>query len=236
MNYRATILTSIYKSSEFLFHFLLDAKRQSIFSEIEFLLLDCNEDNDFEDYDIIKPFLDIPNFKYIRLGKCTVYEAWNKGIELASAPILGNWNTDDRRAYNSLDYQVSFLENNIEYDVCYGPTIINTYANEIFELCESNLMHPSYDATIENQLNHNSPHSHPIWRKSIHDRFGLFDTTFFSAADYDMWFRVLSEGVKMKNLPELIGLYYRNPNGISSNSKNFNKAIDECLIIRKKYQ
>ena len=58
---RVSIITSIYKSSKFLFDFLLDVKRQSIFQDSEILLLDANEDH--LDYEIIKPFLDIENFK-----------------------------------------------------------------------------------------------------------------------------------------------------------------------------
>ena len=80
---RVTVITSIYKASEFLFDFLLDVKRQSIFSESEILLLDANEDPDNEDAKTISKFKGIPNFKYSYIGKCSVYEAWNKCIKLA---------------------------------------------------------------------------------------------------------------------------------------------------------
>jgi hypothetical protein len=165
-----------------------------------------------------------------------VYEAWNKGIELSSSDLLSNWNLDDRRSYNSLQKQVEFLESNLDSDVCYGQTIVSYKENEIFEYCESKTIHPALDGTFENQLIHNSPHCLPVWKKSIHDRFGVFDINYFSGADYDMWFRVLKGGGKLSKMNIISGLYYRNPSGISSDKNTLQKAIDEVLSIRKKYQ
>lgn len=235
MKFRTSIITSIYNSSEFLYEFLIDVKRQTIFHECELILLDCNDKDNCEDYEIIKPFLSFPNIKYFKLEKCTVYEAWNIGIDLSSSGIITNWNTDDRRAFDSLEKQVTFLENNPDYDLCYGPTLISEIPNEVFEFCQSNVYYPALESSIENQLKHNSPHCLPVWRKSIHDRFGKFDTNYFSAADYDMWFKILKGGGKMKALKDYVGIYYRNPNGISSNNKNLQRALNEVLKIRSKY-
>lgn len=231
---RVSIITSIFKASDFLFDFLLDVKRQTIFPESEVLLLDANED-DF-DFEIIRPFLDIANFKYFKIGNCTIYEAWNKGIDLAQSKILTNWNADDRRSVKSLSNQVSFLEQNEDVDVCYGPTIVTDIPNQLFEFCLSNSIYPALDGSLENLLKHNSPHCLPVWRKSIHERFGLFDTSYFSAADYDMWFRVLKGGGKISPIEEIVGLYYQNPNGISTNSTSLNNALKEVYSIRDKYK
>jgi hypothetical protein len=233
MSYRVSVITSIYKSEKFLFDWFLDIKRQSIFSEAEFILLDCNDDD--ADLATIESFLPSSNIKYHKLGFCSVYEAWNKGIELSSSNLLTNWNTDDRRSISSLSKQVSFLEQNDDVDVCYGPTIISNIPNELFEHCSSEFMFPSLEGSLENLLEHNSPHCLPVWRKSIHERFGLFDTSYFSAADYDMWFRVLKGGGKIAPIEEVVGLYYENPNGVSTNSKSLDRALEEVFNIRDKY-
>lgn len=233
MAYRVSVITSIYKSSEFLFDFLIDAKRQSIFPETEVLLLDCNEDD--ADFKIIEQFLPNPNLHYYRIGKCSVYEAWNTGVALSSAPLLTNWNTDDRRAFDSLERQVKHMEAETSCDVCYGPTVVSVIPNEVFEYCSSNKLFPALEGTLENQMRHNSPHCLPVWRKSIHEKLGGFDTQYFSAADYDMWFRVLRDGGRLDCLPDPVGLYYRNPIGISSNQKTLDKAFKEVIDIRKKY-
>ena len=232
---RVSIITSVYKASEFLFDFLLDVKRQSIFPNSEVLILDANEDQDNEDFKIISKFEGIPNFKYTHIGKCSVYEAWNKGVELARSPIITNWNVDDRRCVGSLEHQVNFLENNKDIDLCYGRLKISNIKNETFEDCKSNRFWAALDGTIENQLKHNSPHCLPVWRKDVHDRFGIFNESYFSASDYDMWFRVLKGGGCLKKLNEIVGVYYENPKSISRNRKTLEKALKEVFLIREKY-
>lgn len=228
-----SVITSIYDGSKFLFDFLCDVKRQSIFKDIEVLLLDANEDD--RDFKTIEPFLDFPQFKYHRVGKCSIYEAWNKGTELAASSLLTNWNIDDRRAYNSLEHQVSFMKENEDCDVCYGPTIISEIPNEIFEFTRFQATFPAWDGTKENMLKHNSPHCLPVWRKSIHERFGYFDTSYRYAADYDLWLRVLLGGGNLRTIGKTTGLYFRNPEGLSSGSKTLQAALEEVWAVRKKY-
>ena len=234
MKYRVSVITSIFKAGDFIQHFLQDIRRQSIFHECEFLLLDAGSpDNEFL---VIEPYLSYTNIKYINIGNCSVYEAWNKGIELSNSDLLTNWNTDDRRSYNSLQKQVEFLESNLDSDVCYGQTIVSYKENESFEFCKSKDVYQALDGTFENQLIHNSPHCLPVWRKSIHSRFGVFDCSYFSAADYDMWFRVLKGGGKLSRIDITTGLYYKNANGVSTNQNTLQKAINEVLSIRLKYK
>jgi hypothetical protein len=233
---RVSIITSIFNSSKFLFDFLLDVKRQTIFSDCEVLLLDANENDNNDDYKIIKDFAGIENFKYFKIDKCSVYEAWNFGIDVSNSDILTNWNTDDRRSYNSLELQVNFLEKNAEYDGCYGSSIISKIENERFEDCLSDELYHTLDFTLENQLLYNSPHCMPVWRKSIHDICGKFDTSYRSAADYDMWMKVLKNGIKFKKIDATVGLYYLNPIGVSTNAEFREKTLFEELSIRNKYR
>jgi glycosyltransferase involved in cell wall biosynthesis len=230
---KISVITSIFNSPLFIEGFLKDALRQSIFFDCEFLLLDCNDhDNDFK---LIEPFLTWTPFKYHKIGKCSIYEAWNKGIELSSSDLLSNWNTDDRRKFNSLEIQYEYMKENPICDVCYGPTHISHIPNEIFEEHSPNTIYPALEGTLENQLKHNSPHCLPVWRKNIHAKFGMFDTSYISASDYDMWFRVLKGGGVLSNIEINTGLYYHNPSGISTNQRNLQGLFEEVLSVRKKY-
>ena len=74
-----------------------------------------------------------------------------------------------------------------------------------------------------------------MWRKSIHDKYGYFNETLKYAADYDMWLRAADEGSQMYKIDEALGLYYRNPNGISSNEDNLAEAIAEVNILKMQY-
>jgi hypothetical protein len=233
MSYRLSVITSIFKASEFIDHFLLDIRRQSIFHECEFLLLDANSPD--EELENIKPFLSLSNIKYINIGNCNVYEAWNKGIELSNSNFLTNWNTDDRRAYNSLEKQIEILESSHDIDLCYGYTIQTDKPNVNFEFHNKDKILNCYEGKMEDMLVINSPHCFPMWRKDIHEKFGLFNSNYFSAADYDMWLRVLAGGGKFQKLNEIVGAYYHNPNGISTKQETLRMAVDEVKEVRKKY-
>ena len=235
MKPKVSVITSIYKSSKFIYDFLIDVKRQTIFPESEILLLDANPEGEDSDYDIIKNFLHLKPFKYKRIKECNVYEAWNQGIQLASSDLISNWNTDDRRKVNSLKTQVDFLESNEEVDVCYGALLISDKENEVFEFCDTKKTWPVLEGSLEDQLKHNSPHCLPVWRKSIHDRFGDFDSSYFSAGDYEMRFRVLKGGGRLGKINEILGLYYENPNSISRKQETYKKACNEVAQIRRKY-
>jgi hypothetical protein len=84
-------------------------------------------------------------------------------------------------------------------------------------------------------LVHNSPHCLPVWRKSLHQKFGYFKPEYPVAADYEMWLRALIGGAKFKMVQGLIGSYYRNPTGNSSNPLHLEGAYKEIAEIRKIY-
>jgi len=46
----------------------------------------------------------------------------------------------------------------------------------------------------------------PVWRRSLHDRFGLFDAQLTSAGDYEFWLRI-SHRAHFIHLPQTLGLY-----------------------------
>jgi hypothetical protein len=50
-----------------------------------------------------------------------------------------------------------------------------------------------------------------------------------------MWLRALSKGSKFGRLNDVVGSYYRNPKGISSNPENLDRAVEEVMAVRKFY-
>ena len=78
------------------------------------------------------------------------------------------------------------------------------------------------------------PHASPMWKRSLHDDAGKFDDTFKSAGDWEMWLRAASKGKKFKKIPNVLGLYYFNPKGISTNPDNFSwKQAEEKKVFEK---
>lgn len=234
---RVSIITSIFKSERFIEHFLHDVSRQTIFSDCEILLLNAdspeNEEKHILEFEKFFP----KNVVYKKLDKrYSIYETWNMGADLASSSIITNWNTDDRRVFNSLENQVKEFENDKSLDVCYGPTLTTYVENESVEYSKSTDGFGCYEATLQNMLVNNSPHCLPMWRKDLHERFGYFDIKYPIAGDYEMWLRALVGGAKFKMMKDLVGSYYRNPTGNSSDPRNLEKAFKEIYEIREIYK
>lgn len=235
-NPKVSIITSVFKSEKFIYHFLSDVARQTIFLDCELIFLNANSPENEEKYILEFQKCFPNNVVYKKLDKqYSVYETWNMGIDLSTAEILTNWNTDDRRVFNSLEKQYEEFCKDPELDVCYGPTLTTSFENENVEFCKSKEGFGCFEPEINIMLKNNSPHCLPMWRKRIHDKFGKFDTQYFSAGDYEMWLRAMVGGSKFKKVNYLIGSYYQNPNGISTNQKTLLKALEEVSNVRKKY-
>jgi len=89
MYYKCSLFCSFYEAGKFIEGYLKNVYEQSIFQDMEFILLDCaspdNEGVNFLDS------LTEPNIKYVRLEKDPgLYAAWNIAVDLCSAPIIGN--------------------------------------------------------------------------------------------------------------------------------------------------
>lgn len=228
---RASILTSIYNGEKFLDGFLQNVISQTFINQVEVLLLDAKSTDSSES--IIKKYKH-PSLKYVKLDKkYSIYETWNIGINLSKSDILTNWNTDDRRKNNSIETQTIYMENNIDCDICYGYVAWSFKENESFD--ENNLseIYPCFNVSLETMIKNNSPHCMPFWRKSLHDKFGLFDTNYPTAADFEFWMKCLYGGSKFNKIHDIVGSYYYNPNGLSTNSQSSN--IKEGSEIKEKY-
>jgi glycosyltransferase involved in cell wall biosynthesis len=231
---KLTVITSVYNSEFFIKDFLDDIRRQSIFKDCEFLFLDADSTDNCRQ-EILEFALGYKNVQYFNVGKKNIYETWNIGVSLSRSEILTNWNTDDRRLPNSLEKQYNFLMDNEDVDLCYGETLWVDTPNIKTKDCDQSSKSPCLDASMQTMLQFNSPHCLPMWRKSLHRQYGMFNETFFSAGDYEMWMRALSRGCKFGRLNEVVGSYYRNPKGISSNPDNLDRAVGEVMAIRKFY-
>ena len=75
-----------------------------------------------------------------------------------------------------------------------------------------------------------------MWRKSLHDKNGYFNDAYKSAGDWDFWLKCAFEGSKFVKHPEVLGVYYFNPTGISTNPENNSWKKKEEFEIFKKYQ
>jgi glycosyltransferase involved in cell wall biosynthesis len=234
---KVSIITSVYNGDEFIRPFLEDITRQSIFKDkCELVLVDANSPGNEEE--VIREYMDkFPdNIVYKKLDKDPgIYGTWNIGVELATGDFLTNANLDDRKAVNSLERHAKELFSNEDIDLVYADLLITDQPNETFENNNSNNRRYNFpEFTLDNLKMVNMPHSNPMWRKEVHEKYGLFDDKYRSAGDWEMWLRAASQGSKFKKIEDVLGLYYFNPKGVSTNPENFEwKRAEETEVYEK---
>jgi len=229
---QASIITSIYNGEKFLRGFLDNVLSQTCINSIEVLLLDaCSTDST---PDIIKEY-NHPSLKYHKLeSRLPITDTMNYAIDLSSTDILSFWNVDDRRDNTSLDLQIEYLNNNLNCDICYGYVAWSFIENQTFEENDLSQIYPCLDVSIESLMINNSPNCLPLWRKKLHKELGYFDTDFGTASDYEFWMRCASNNKKFGKFYRIVGSYYYNPEGLSTNSNSSNASESE--LIKSKYK
>ena len=233
--YKCSSFCSFFKGEKFIEGYIQNMLQQSIFNEIEFIFLDCASPESEAEY--IKPICQkYGNIKYFRLEKDPgLYQAWNYAVKLCSAPVIGNWNIDDRKSVNSFEILLKQFEKTPDLDVCYGITYVSTIANEKYEDNNYTLVYPCIQHSLENLLKNNSPHCMPLWKKEVHDRYGYFDETYKSAADGEFWLRCAFSGATISMVNHPVGLYYHNPTGRSTNPETLQEMLIEVKRSRETY-
>lgn len=209
-------------------------RRQTFFDLCEWIFVDAASPQN--EFDLIKPFAD--EHENVILHKLDqdkgVYDTWNYAIKNSSAPYISNWNCDDRRAPWALERQIKTLDENPSVGLVYNIILETPRPNETFEFNTSKSVWPCLDFSKENLYRVNSPHNSPMWRRSLHDDFGYFNTEYKSASDYDMWVRAVLGGAKFLKINEPLSLYYRSPDGVSTNSVDLEKNVADFKEIREK--
>ncbi len=233
---RVSIITSIFKGDEFIKGFLADIVQQSIFKHCELILINANSPGKEES--IIKQYVPrYPNIRYIKLGKDPgLYGVWNVGIKMALSDFITNANLDDRRNPRSLEIEAKALEQNPSVDLVYGDFLCTKRANETFKhhTAKTIVKHPDFQLCYMSSC---LPGPQPMWRKSMHTKYGLFDEKFLSCGDWEMWCRAVSKGSRFKKIPNFVtGLYYYNPAGLSTDEAKLEIRTMEYNLIVKTYR
>ena len=230
-----SIITSLYKGGDYINFFLENITSQTIFTELcELIIIDADSPED--EYKIIQEYMgNHGNIKYIRTDEVIgIYDAWNLGVQNASGLFLTNANLDDARSLDCLEKQASALLKNKDCDLVYQDFYYSFTPNLPFDIvAECNVKSRLPVVTRANMLQFNSPHNAPMWRKSLHERIGLFNTRYKAAGDYEMWLRALLHGSKFTKIHEPLAVYYNNPFGLSTRSET--AGIDEANDIYSTY-
>ncbi|MDR3646463.1 MAG: glycosyltransferase [Candidatus Babeliales bacterium] len=229
---KVSIITSIYKGEIFIEHFLQEITKQTIFNQCELILINANSPENEEK--IIKPYLKkYKNIIYKKLKKrVTIYSAWNEAIRLASGRYLTNANVDDRLEYTCYETYVKTLDKYKSVDLVYSDGYQTNIINTAFAPNPriGTISKPEFSKMY---LRYNClPSFNPMWRKKLHNKFGLFNENFTIVGDWEFWIRIARNDVKFKKVPGFYGLAYHNPMGLSTNGQTMDLLAKEKLLVR----
>ncbi|MEQ8223325.1 MAG: glycosyltransferase, partial [Candidatus Eremiobacterota bacterium] len=229
--YIVSAIVSCYNSEKFLRGCLQDLELQTIANNLEIIVV--NSGSQQNEKSIVEEFQSIyDNIVYIHTEEReTIYKAWNRAIMASRGKYITNANTDDRHRPDALGIMSHYLDNHPSVDVVYGDQLITHIPNETFSVSNSN-QRWNWPEFLYSELEKRCMIGpQPVWRKSLHDKFGLFREEFFSAGDYEFWMRI-GKYVNFSLIPQILGLYYKNPYGIELSSS---KSMEEAYKIWKDY-
>jgi glycosyltransferase involved in cell wall biosynthesis len=227
---KISIITSVYDGDEFIESFLEDITRQTIFEEkCELIMINANSPGNEEEV-ILKYQEKYPNnIVYKKLDDDPgIYGVWNMAIKMASGEYITNANLDDRKAPFSIERHAKSLLTRQECDLVYADSYVVHEPNKKWENIESNCQRYNFEQfSPKAMLRGNLPHNNPMWKKSLHDKFGFFNENYRSASDWEFWLTCTVGGSKFSKINETLGIYYFNPKGISTNFENFSWKQEE---------
>ena len=227
-----TAIVSTYNAERFMRGCLEDLVAQSIFDEIEVLVIDSGSTQG--ESAICTEFTrEYPQIKLIRTEREPLYNAWNRAIPLARGKYLTNANTDDRHRRDFMEVMAAALQQNADAALVYADQFISQTENETFEQCEGRgaRLRRWPDYTPLDLMLRCITGSQPMWRKSLHGVHGLFNTNYRIAADYDMWLRLANEQPLLR-VPGVLGVLFDSPNTISGGN-NLLQLNREVLTIQQ---
>lgn len=182
----------------------LEQTIQSVLSQtydyVEYIIIDGQSTD--KTIDIIKKYED--KIDYWISGKDDgIYDAMNKGIQLAHGELIGILNADDYYNENAVKLIVQAYEKT-NADVFHGDMIVVNQNN-------LNRMKPD-----ETKMNEKPSIFHPTCfiKKSVYQTIGSFDTKYKISADYDFLLRCIQHKYVLNYIPE--PLTYFRPGGMSA--------------------
>jgi hypothetical protein len=159
-------------------------------------------------------------------GIPTIYDAWNMMIEKVETPYITNANTDDYIYKNGYKLMADALDNHPKFAVAYPNLDIDTKGHvETLETKEGDFEFLMSNCFIGPM---------PMWRKSLHDKYGLFNEKLHVAGDYDFWLRIAAQGERFFHVRgEPLGKYVNRSD--SAEHREALRSIWETAKVRSPY-
>jgi len=159
-----------------------------------------------------------------------IYDALNKGLELAKGDVIGFLHADDVLADNNVISDIAEIFLNPEIDVVYGDLeyVKKDNTNHV-------VRHWKSDSFIQSKLKMGwmPPHPTVYIRKSVYENIGFFNRDYTISADYDHMLRVFSTSNNLFHYIPRVLVRMRIGGQSNKSIKNIiKKSLQDYKIIR----
>lgn len=160
-----------------------------------------------------------------------IYDAINRGIKRATGDVVGLMHSDDFFANESILAKVANAFTDPTIDGAYGD-LQYVAANDPTRVIR-HWRSGQYEPALLNR-GWMPPHPTLYLRRQVFERFGLYDTSFCIAADYDAMLRYLVQGqIKLAYIPEVLIKMRLGGESNRSLERIVRKSREDLRAIRK---
>lgn len=218
-----SIVTINYNDQVGLEKTLLSVREQVDFDRIEHIVIDAgSKDGSF---DIIQKYKDGISF-WVSEPDRGIYDGQNKGIQRSRCEYILFLNSGDVLANSNTISEI--LSYPLDADLIYGNMLIESTDEK-----NSRLGKQPSKMSLSHLLRDTIWHPACLIRRSLFDRFSLYDLDFKIVADYEFWLKIFSAGVSTKYIPITFSKF--NLEGLSSDPKNRLRLISERKRAQSRY-
>jgi glycosyltransferase involved in cell wall biosynthesis len=201
----------------------VDSVVSQTYPNIEIIVVnDCSPQTDL----IEKCINNYPKIRYLRNHENVGLAATrNHGLNIARGEIVAFLDADDEYLPDKIKFQVEALEENTI--ITCGLVNVHPNGRHVFRAGSMRIFNNPSLLIYRNTLNG----AGLLASKKLLLKHGGYDTTLRSCEDYDLWLRLLSAGVTIKDIGQPLYLYYFNPLGLSKNVNEISKW--ELEVIKR---
>jgi glycosyltransferase involved in cell wall biosynthesis len=188
-NFLISIVTVVYNEKDYLEETIQSVLNQS-YKNVEYIIIDGGSNDGT--VDIIKKYEDRINY-WISESDGGIYDAMNKGINIATGKFVGFINANDLYYPGTLNILAKAIHK-YDFDYTFGPVdIIDKNSN----ILDTAFPIPVASMLKDRLLKIPSPHQSFFIKKDILNIIGSFDIKYKLRADYDMMLRVTDYSSKV---------------------------------------
>lgn len=221
-----SVVMPVYNVEKFLRE-AIDSILNQTYKNIELIIIDdCSTDNS---RDIIKSYSDSRIRAYFNEENLQQPRTRNKALKLANGKYIAVMDSDDISLPNRIEEEVKFMESNKDIDVC--GSYIKTFGGSKSRLVRTPLSDEDFKAV--SVITSPVAHSTVMLRHSSFEKFNIqYDLDYRYSQDFELWSRLIFEGAKFANIPNVLVHYRENPTGVTHGHSSESQKYNEKVIIR----